>query len=175
MKRFLLFLLPVILLASCGARYSNAVDYREVAQTCKFTGLTDSVQLLGTEGFASVSPVPGGTVEVCDSVYVVSRTWKQAWSYEVANGYTVWFWLGIILLAGGIVAFIILQNKGIGGTPAVVGLCVVILISGALIGNSASWAKWNSSRQIKKIDYVQTYSQSDAAKDAFWAAPAKSY
>lgn len=175
MKRSILFLLPVILLASCGARYSNKIDDRKVAQQCNDRPLTDSVQSLGLQGYASISPIPGGTVEICDSVYVVSRTWKQAWSYEVANGYTIFFWLGILLLAGGIVGFIVLQNKGNGGIPAVVGLCVVILVSGALIGNSADWAKWNSAREIKKIDYVQTYSQSDAAKDAFWAGPAEAY
>jgi len=175
MKRFLLFLLPIILLVSCGARYSNAINGREIAQQCNDRTLTDSVQSLGAQGFASVSSIPGGTVEVCDSVYVVSRTWKQAWSYENANGYTVFFWLGILVLVGGIGVFIYLSSKG-GFSAALVFIpCVAILVGGALIGNSADWAKWNSSRQIKKIDYVQTYSQSDAAKDAFWAAPAQTY
>lgn len=165
MKKLLLFLLPVLLLASCAKDYHNKIVGRSVAQSCPFAPATDSVMELVAAGMVHLQGNIAGNPNICDSVYTVEYTTYQKWH----SGYKadLFIGIGIVIVLMGI--FIYLTSTGTKGKWTLVFPFAAILIGGSFIGG---FYYFNTERDIRKIDY---YSYPGGDLETFWDTPAQTY
>jgi hypothetical protein len=140
MKRLLFLLLPIVLLASCGARYDNSIHGTIITPSGWATAYDSTGEAVGTR-------------QVYDTSYLVSPTWSQAWAWSGQRNNHVWFWLGIIILVIAVSIFVYEGNRGNVGAGGVVGIMVAILVCGAMIGGSVEWERWNMDQEIGKPTY----------------------
>ena len=163
MKIKLLFVIAgLALLTSCATtKYSSKVHGRDVDQQGYFSPMTAELSQKVNSGLVKVTPVPGGTYLVQDSIYDIEPTWNQAWHNSNVSGL-----FGGLAVSGGTIGTYI----GITATATTVSASSVvipitgILVSGPMIGNTFEWYKWNNDLEIKKSDY-SNYQKSPAN---FW-------
>lgn len=165
-----ILILPVLLLASCGQHYSNDISSRLKAQSCNYLPIDDSLVALDTAGLVHIEATAGNPL-VCDSVYVVGKTWWQAWQDRDARA----LFIGSMLVS----AFLIIMFIIKGNNPGREGRAILLWPGAAIvafgIGAAAfSWSKSNSDREIRKADYIE-YIQRDGDLHNFWITPAKHY
>jgi len=171
-KNLIPIVLAIICLSSCSNHYNNKITGRGIAQSCNFSPITDSVQKLISEGMVSVDASHAGNPLVCDSVYTVKKTLWQNSKDLWGSWRGVTFVLGLVILIGLIVWFILLTSSG-EDRPATLAIPIAaILVGGSLIGSS--YFAFSDEREIKKIDYVH-YIQTDGDLHSFWSVPVKSY
>lgn len=167
-----------VLFSSCGAHYSNDIGQRMTAQQCKSLPVNDSVAALYTAGYISIAynrDAPGSNPEICDSIYIVSKTWWQAWQAGKKDGSVIIFFLGI---AGAILSLYALfrafANNRDSNSKAPLGWLVPLFGCLVIAGCALSWDKWNTDREIRKQDYVNEV-QTKGDLHSFWETPAKNY
>lgn len=165
MKKILLFLLPVILLASCSK--VNKIVNRHIAQSCNFSPITDSVRGLLAAGLVHADSSHAGNPLICDSVYTVEMALGQKWSHG-NKGLLI---AGILILIIGLGIFIRYTSSGGNNQGSVILPFATILIGGMFIGG---FYYFSESRDIKKADY-QTYMSKGGIPDGWWDSPAQSY
>jgi hypothetical protein len=93
-------------------------------------------------------------IPIYDSIYVVSPTWKQAYSWSDKP----LFWGSSVVVASSLI--------GSGIVPG--GAFPIFALSGAYaIGSSLEWYRWNSDKEISKSQY-DSLIKVDGNLGAFW-------
>lgn len=154
MKKLLLFAFPVLLLASCQ-HYDNTIGTRE-----------DDIY---NPHYDSAHLVNGKPAVSFNTLYTVSPTWYQAFTWARKDGRIVWFWVGLFITAACIGAgYYFSQNRR---DPNNWGFTlwfgVAILVGGPITGGSIEWEKWNMDKKISKQYYDQLI-QKDGDLHEFW-------
>lgn len=126
------------------------------------------------DGFMKKTVLSNGSIRYVDSVYFVDRTWKGAWVQGKTDGSRSRFTWGFVITLSFSALFIILTVGGAGEWTMVL-MGFAILLGGPLMGSGFQWNKWNSTRQIKKSDYLMYMGTGSETIDGrFWDLPAKS-
>lgn len=148
--------------------YDNAIQGNPFpAQQVCFRPLDAATIDSARAGLVVIDSSHAGNPSIAAVMVTVSPSWKQAWQWSGDRNNQLWFWVGLAILIAGAGAFIILGNKG-DATPAmVVGLCVVIIIGGALMYCAIGWEKWNMDQSLPLWLYKQ-FMQSPGNLGPFW-------
>lgn len=139
MKKILFLIFPIVFLASCQ-QYDNSIHGTTITAG-SFVPSYDST------GKAT------GTRQVQDTAYLVSPTWRQAWTWAAQRNNRVWFWVGLAIIAASIAVFMKTNNPGTAGPASVIYLAIGLLVGGALAGGSVDWEKWGMDQEIQKTKY----------------------
>lgn len=178
MKNFSWVFIISVLFASCGQHYSNDIGQRMTAQQCKSLPVNDSIAALYEAGYVQITynqDAPNSNPQICDSIYVVSKTWWQAWQDGKKDGSVLIFWIALILTAVFIAVFIwALENQRQSDGKAPLGWLVPVFACAIVCAFALNWDKWNTDREIRKQDYVQEV-QAFGYLKYFWETPAKHY
>jgi hypothetical protein len=153
MKRMLLFLVPILLLASCQ-QYDNSIHGRGLSDS-SFYEPVDSAYLayVVATGFVHIDSSHAGNPLISDSVYTVSPTWSQAWKWAGQRNNRIWFWIGFICLIAPLAIFVYLGNKGGYGMEILILPAFAIFVGVGLMGGSIEWERWNMDQTIDKMIY----------------------
>jgi hypothetical protein len=171
-------LILATLLSSCGQHYSNEIIQWTTAQECHFKPVNDSIASLDAAGYIRITyskDAPNANPEICDSVYIVGKTWWQAWEQGKKDGSVLIFWISLILtilFIGVFIHFLENQRESDGKWP--LGWLVPVFACAIVCGFALEWDKWNTDREIRKQDFVQ-YIQQDGDLHNFWTTPVKHY
>lgn len=137
MKKLLLFVLPILLFTSC-AQFDNSTHGTTVT----------------ANGWDLVTDSAGPhTVQHLDTVYTVSPTWSQAWTWAGERNGRVWFWVGIVLIVAPLVTYGILTSRGNNSMSLLLLPAFAILVGGGITGASLEWEKWGMDQTIPKMQY----------------------
>ncbi|HET6255877.1 MAG TPA: hypothetical protein VFE32_17500 [Puia sp.] len=165
MKIFALFAL-ILCFASCSKDYHNKIVGRQVAQSCAFSPLTDSVQALLDAGDVREIPAAnaGSNPQFCDSVYIVEFTLYQKWGS--GNKWMLVVGIAIVLIGMGI--YVYLTSNGQNAMWTLMIAFGSIVIGGSFIGG---FYYFNTEREIRKMDYMKY----GGDLESFWSTAPQTY
>lgn len=173
MKKYLFFLLPILLLASCSYTKDETPSGPDLHLSQQSHFLLASE--IDTVYQHADKQVDGGKYLVFDSVYTMHKTWGQAWAVGRSDGSVILFWIGIVIIIFFFFVFYHAQNNQRDPNSKTFLVWVIPMVIGAgITGAAFGWDKWNSERDISKKEYIQ-YMQTDGDLHNWWKTPAKSY
>jgi hypothetical protein len=167
-------MLLALFFCSCGQHYSNDISGRQLAEDGALLPINDSLVALDSAGYIHFTATDGNPL-VQDSVYIIQKTWWQAWEQGKKDGSVLIFCIAIILAAFflGILIWR-LQTQRDSSSRAPLGWLVPVFAAAIVAGFALEWDKWNSEREIIKKDYVE-YIQKDGDLRNYWPTPVKHY
>jgi hypothetical protein len=163
----------IVLLASCQSTgIKNEIKARQISEDFTWVHQGDTATDADHTYVLIAPPNDPNSWEKHDSIYIVARTWGQAWAKGATDGSRILFFIGLIGTIGGLAWSIYKFQQGTKdpNDKSVLAWVLIPLIFFALMGISFSWDKWNSDREITKKEYI-----SSPNLDQYWTTEPKHY
>ena len=180
MKKILLFLLPVILLASCQPNYHNEISGNPFPAQQSRQGPIDKATLDSvSKGWVDTTLIhvengPDGPVNIYsinDMIVTVKKTGYQNWNdfWNAPWRYITWF-LGFIIMACSLIKFILVMNSGgakggAGDTSPM--WWIGIMFIGAIMVATTTWP-WSDEMSVPKSIFDNNQSASGDQHTLDW-------